>query len=208
MARTSIATDDFNRAGPGFGANWTTLTPGTTGPGKITASTVIEGSDTSPSAEVWSGAGTFTDDQYSSLEILDLSFGTSSYGQGVLCRASTDTDAGRDYYYFSVRSDLTATLGKVVNGTNTALNTASVSGIFTSTGVQRVELECEGTTIRAMRDGTALGGAWTVTDSALTTGKPGVFPQNNGAGVTGDNWEGGNITTTGGGNVLMGQVCT
>lgn len=191
MARTSIATDNFNRAGPALGANWTELNALNAGSPSIVASTVMQGGSAGHIAACrWDGAGTFSNDQYSSIVALDLTFSSANYAQGVICRASADTHTARDYYFFVVLSNQVGALGKIVNGTETILHSDSVSFANGS----RIELECEGTTIRAMKDGVALGGSWTVTDASLSTGKPGIAPVGGDEVCTADDWEGGDIT--------------
>ena len=196
MARSLIASDDFNRAS--LGANWQQLNSAGAGNAVIIASTLLDGTASPPtedgSAIGWIGAGTFSNDQYSSIIATDLSFGSVGTGMGVIVRASTDADATRDYYYFSVRTNGVGFFGKIVNGTETVFNTGAV----TFTGGDRIELEAEGTTIRCCKNGTPLGGAWTATDSSLSTGKPGASPYNGAAGCNGDNWEGGDMAAAAG----------
>lgn len=196
MARTLIASDDFNRAS--LGANWAQCNA-IEGSIAINASTQIYGpnalGDGARQSARWVGAGSFTDDQYSSLEITLLSNFTTDYGIGVIARASADTNAARDQYVVFVCADsggpsYTTNFGKVVNGTYTSLHTAAVTW---SVG-DRVEIECEGTTIRACKNGTPLGGAFTVTDTSLTTGVPGVAGSGGATTARGDNWQGGNVT--------------
>lgn len=191
--RTSIATDNFNRAAP-LGADWTQLNITLGGSVSIGSSTVYGGASggqpVNGATAVWSGAGTFSNDQYSSAVFVETDFGSENYRIGVICRASTDTNANRDYYYHSAGSNNVSILGKIVNGTNTAIHTASV----TWDDGDRVELECEGTTIRAMKSGVALGGSFTATDTALTTGKPGITANGDSFVATGDDWEGGDLS--------------
>lgn len=200
MARTSVATDNFNRASLGT-TDWGQLNSGF-GLIQITGSVKVRGGAAfslgSVGAARWIGAGTFTDDQYASMIVTGFANNSTDENIGVICRASADTDGARDMYGFTVCGDspgpnYTTILYKIVNGTYTALNSAAQAW----TGGDELSLEVEGTTIRGCRNGVALGGAWTQTDSSLTTGNPGVA----GAGSTmfGDDWDGGNITSGGGG---------
>ncbi len=148
-----------------------------------------------PSA-VWSGAGSFTDNQYCEVTISGLTnIGGTSRGFGVLVRASTDTNGARDYYGVYVAADdlgggsYSTYLFKVVNGTHTTIHSAGVSWV----DGDEVSIEAEGTTLRACRNAVALGGSFTQTDSALTTGKPGLIGGAAGV-VVGDDFVGGNIT--------------
>lgn len=206
MARSSVATDNFNRANGGLGANWESLNSIDGGEVEI-SSNVIGGANTGAFAvSRWVGAGTFSDDQYSSLVFLETDFGVSPYGMGVVARASGDTDTTRDYYYFFANSNDTYVLGKVVNGTNTNLATGSRTWV----DGERIEIECEGTTIRGMVDGVSVA---SVTDASLTTGKPGVLGSGDSFVATGDDWDGGDIVAGAvsvalGGSASTGQQTT
>jgi hypothetical protein len=190
--RVSIATDDFNRAS--LGANW--LNVNFSASDNITIASSIKfqgnaGSATNPGVAVWQGTGSFTADQYSSARIVDANFGATAYSVGVAARISTDTDANRDYYVHVARSDNQSLILKAVNGTMTTL--AGPSAVTWATN-DRVEIECEGTTVRAMKNGVALGGVFTLTDASLSTGQPGIAGSQGGGVSTGDDWEGGNLT--------------
>lgn len=201
MARALIASDDFNRAS--LGSNWAQLAASTAGNITIYTSTVVTGEySVQPTNQIgaarWVGAGSFDANQYSSLAFVAVSDYSSTVRMGVIARASANTEGGRDYYQLSVRGDSATTplttLAKWVDGAETILNEAAVAW----TAGDRIEIECEGTTIRACKNGTPLGGAWTVTDSSLATGAPGVAFGAAGANWRGDNWEGGNVTSAAG----------
>lgn len=200
-ARTSVATDNFNRS-TGLGSNWTQLNPNW-GNIQIEADNddVRGGSSGGEhQAARWNGAGTFTDDQYASLVVTTLAFQSDNYSIGVICRGSADIDANRDYYEAVVYPDSsnenrTTALNKYVNGTKTQLH----SGIVAWSSGDKIELECEGSTIRVMKNGTALGGSFTQTDTSLTAGKPGIAAASDADNqASGDDWEGGNLTSDAG----------
>jgi hypothetical protein len=189
VARSQVITDNFNRAS--LGANWQQLHP-LWGDITINASTVVRGPNSTVIANAqaarWVGSGSVTNDQYAALKYVTVGgIGAADYGVGVICRASTDTDGTRDFYYFVVQDNQVAELGKVVNGTATALHTASVT--WASGDV--VALEVEGTTLRACKGTTPLGGSWTQTDSSLTTGGVGVLGM---GAIDGDDFDAGDIT--------------
>ena len=194
MARTSIATDNFNRAS--LGSDWAQLNSATSDV-TINSSIRIAGTSDQPvsgaAAARWVGAGTFADDQYSSIEIIGLGHWTNQYHVGVIVRASADTGTGRDFYGASVEYDASSSpyptrLYKIVNGTYTSIYSALVAWA----DGDKIELEVEGSELRVCKNGTPLGGSFTQTDTSLTTGAPGVCVS--GAGVAyGDNWEGGNM---------------
>jgi len=203
MARTAIATDNFNRAdAPGLGPNWGNVGQFATSSGvmRINASINIYGGGGGPSAARWVGAGAFTADQYSSLVLTGT--GTDFSYVGVIARASADQDAARDYYLYRMRGIFgTTDLVKCVNGVETTLSATPAT--LTWVDGDRIEIECEGTTIRGLQNGVV---RHTATDSSLTTGAPGVF----GAHVSvvppfGDDWEGGNITA---GSLIFPGVIT
>lgn len=194
MARTSIATDNFNRAS--LGSDWTQLNTGAAGDVLLDSSIQIKGQyATQPTDQQgtarWVGAGSFTDDQYSQVKLVNpLDWNGATHRAGVIVRASADTGANRDYYeaYIAQDSGTTPTtyLAKWVNGTRTGLYSAAQTWAANDT----ISLEAEGTTLRVCRNGTPLGGSWTVTDSSISTGLPGVTM----AGLTlADDWEGGNM---------------
>lgn len=193
MPRTSIATDNFNRAGPAIGSNWAVLTTATL---LINASIQATGEFSNASAGRWVGAGSFTDDQYSSVTLVNAASGFgATYWGGVIVRASADTGAGRDYYMaYKVHSggSNATVLAKCINGTETVIHSAVPSPDFANGDV--LSLEVEGTTLRVCRNGTPLGGSWTATDTDLSSGLPGIIVSDP---VFIDDWEGGNITVGG-----------
>jgi hypothetical protein len=155
--------------------------------------------------------------------LVDLTFQSIGYYIGVAVRCSADTDGARDYYALIVSSDAagpnyTTRLIKIVNGSATTLHSASVAWASGDT----VELEVEGTTLTGMKNGSALGGSFTQTDTSLTTGKPGILgATDTDTSATGKNWVGGNLTAgdstpptltspsgTGGIGVCSGSVST
>ena len=195
MARSQVATDDFNRAT--LDANWAQIVAGS-------ASVVIDGSirihsGTSfyPGAVArWVGAGTFNADQYSKIAMVseDTNINDPTYTLiGAVVRCSADTDAGRDFYYYRIMESsgqygnairLTQ-LGKFVNGASSVLD----SGDLQWNEGDTIELEVVGNVLTGYRNGTATG--HTATDSDIATGQPGVIV---GGICYGDNWEAGNVT--------------
>jgi hypothetical protein len=192
MARTLIASDAFS----GTLSNWT-QTNSIWGSlaissGQITSNSGSMVNDSTPSMR-WTGSGTFTDDQYSSLTIKAFAFLDINYGLAVTVRNSTGADGAQDYYGAAVHGDgsgnYTTRLFKVVNATYTSLYSASMAWATNDV----LSIEVEGTTLRLCKNGTAVGGSYTLTDSSLSTGVPGIAGQG-GNTMMGDDWEGGNIT--------------
>ncbi len=203
MARTLVASDAFNRAGPGLGSNWAQLYSAGAGDVQIYSSDRIANDYTglpgAGGAARWVGTGTFSNDQYSSLAIdVIADFASTTYNVGVICRASADTEGSRDFYYACVATSVSGgnysvSFGKVVNGTSTLFFAGNVAFAVGD----RIELEVEGSTIRVCKNGTALGGSFTTTDTALTTGKPGVTAAGSVSAIAGDDWEGGDVGSGG-----------
>jgi hypothetical protein len=188
--RTSIATADGTSL-----TNFTQLNPNW---GSIEISTDVftasASNGSNEAAAVWSGSGSFTNDQYAEITIGGLAFLSADFAMGVICRASTDQNGARDFYFAYVAADsggpnYTTVLGKVVNGTRTVLHSASNAWA----NGDEISLETEGTTVRLCKNTVALGGSFTQTDSSLSTGNPGIVA--NGSILTGDDWVGGNLST-------------
>jgi hypothetical protein len=201
QTRSPVATEAFG----GTMGNWTQTYPFW---GSMTiTSGVVHGSSTENVANaqsaVWSGSGTFSSDQYASMTASGLAWTGANLSIGVMCRSTTDTDGSRDNYHLIVIDDdstnRTTYLVKVVNGTRTVLHSATVAWVDTD----EIEIECEGTTIRGMRNGAALGGSFTQTDSALSSGKPGITGAGAAGGPSGDDWVGGDLTAGGGGGLRL-----
>jgi hypothetical protein len=197
MARTTVATDNFNRAS--LGSDWTQLNPALAGNIQIDSSTRIHAAYTfvsagSTAAARWNGAGSFSNDQFGSVKITAISGSGNNHKMGATARAGSGIDGSRAWYEFSMTglpSGPTYTTELVLQngGTRTVLATGSLAWSVGDT----IDIEVEGSTIRGCQNGTPLGGSWTVTDTTLTTGKPGVVA----SGTTqlfGDDWVGGNVT--------------
>jgi hypothetical protein len=199
VTRVLLASDNFNRADGDPGTDWAQLNSdfGTL----VIATNQIIGSNAASGNERpamrWVGAGTVLADHCPSIEVSALSFQGANFFIGVIARASGDVNAARDFYAAFVASDsagpnYTVSLIKVVNGTTTVLNSASIAW---SVG-QRIELEVEGTTLRVCKDGTPLGGSFTQTDTDLATGVFGVTGTH--SSCPGDNWNGYNLVADSG----------
>lgn len=197
MSRSAVATDNFNRAA--LGTDWAQLNSGLGGTVSISGSTqLVANFGTQPTDQKatirWVGSGTFNADQYSSVRLVDpLTFGGSAQRVGVCVRASADADGAKDYYEAYVIADSATTpttrLVKWVNGTRTDIT----GGAQAWAANDLLSLEVEGTTLRVCRNGTALGGLFTSTDTDLASGQPGVVVGADSVFV--DDWEGGNLVT-------------
>lgn len=200
MARSAaIATSAFTGTNGATPTDFTALNPAD---GSIVIDTNrIESNVSSQTLDArWTGSGTFSDDQYAKLTVTGLSNPGGLNQMGVILRASADTEGSRDCYRVFVRENNTTEIRieKIVNGTTTVLNTTNVSAFANG---DTVEGEVEGTTIRSYRNGTLVA---SVTDSALTTGKPGITARLEfGPGLFGDNWEAGDMTAASSGGLIV-----
>lgn len=208
MARTSIATDNFNRAT--LDANWSQMNSDN-GSIAISGSTVAYGTSAAtgsasyhdgPSAR-WVGAGTFTNDHYSKIAVAGLSTLAEQYHCGVVCRASADTNGTRDYFGAIVCAMAASggtqkvILFKVVNGTLTEISNQNV----TYTNGDTISLEVSGASpsisLTVYKNDVAIGGNMTQTGiSGPDTGAPGVHIAGGSGTLTGDSWEAGSITAS------------
>lgn len=193
MSRTPIATSAFTGTDGAVPTNFTSLDDNN---GQVQiAGNKYHSPYSGYSEAVWSGAGSFTADQYAKSVLSGLTGLANGDAIGVTCRQSNDTFGARDGYRAYVTDGLTTvlTLEKIVNDTITSLGTNSAQAWANT---DTVECEAIGTTITALRNGVVV---ITVTDSSLSTGKPGIIGH---AGlmdsVRGDDWEGGNSAAGGG----------
>lgn len=207
MTRSAtIASDDFNRASLGT-TDWTQMNTALAGDVQIDSSIKIKGqfgtqaTDQKATAR-WIGAGTFSNDHYSSTLVVTTPTSSSTTNTiGAIGRASGSAGT-RTFYEFFVEGDPTSpitTLNKWVNGTRTIL--AQATGV-TWAANDLIEIECEGTTIRGCKNNTVLGSGgfsfttgstFTVTDASISTGAPGVVVSGT-AGIFGDDWKAGDMT--------------
>lgn len=208
-ARSTVATDDFNRAS--LGSNWTQTDDFNCSPGvQIESSTIVGSSHTGPCSARYTGAG-FNDQQYSVLALVAFNF-DSNQRIGVACLISPDMNGGQDRYEYTLLDDSatstkTTQLAKVINNARTVVTSSSISW----TAGDTIEIECDPTaqTVTGFKNGVQQVQATSQTD--LTTGLPGVTIM---GGYQGDNWEGGNLSAGGGGTpacngrlTLIGAGC-
>lgn len=192
MARSLVASDPFDSTTTtDLTGNWTQMNSSNAVVAKQSGN--VYSRHQAAGTVRWT-ANSFANDQYSSLLWVQHTFSNNFIG--VIARASADTNSNRDNYFCKIDtnaagSPFTVTLGKTVNGSETSLNAESVA---ISTG-NRIEIECEGTTIRGMKDGSLLSANFSQTDTALSSGAPGVYAWSTAVTEIGsDDWEGGDIT--------------
>lgn len=165
-------TDDFNRAGPALGANWTNLLNTIV----IASSTLVTGGTTDDCASYWS-ANTFSGDHYSQLVVT-----TKDDGGGAAVRMQT---GAATYYLWSANNVSVSVLYEVTAGSFAQLG-ASYSAISNGT---TIKIDATGSTLTPYVAGVAQS---TRTDSSITGGYPGMGIFSTTARY--DDWLGGPIT--------------
>jgi hypothetical protein len=202
MARTPVATDTFTDltawtqpAGAFYGSM-------TINSGRVTSNNGdIRGNNT-PS--IYRTSGTYSDDQYSSFEMVNITQVGAEYGLAATVRNS-GTDASRNYFGASLDSidagggTRTARLFKMVSGTWTSLHSGAVTWAAGDDLSIEVAGQSPNITLRLMRDtgsGPTLVSGFELTgQSGPNSGKPGIAG-NGGSTLMADNWEGGDITSS------------
>ena len=198
MARTSIATDAFGT--DDLATNWTNMN-------SLNANSTISGgviTDNYAAESVyrWTGAGTFTDDQYAKDTV--VAFGGQNLNDkwgGVIVRADTG-DASTRNYYLAYIEDTTATNGSATRNVllckmvNSSKSTLATTARTTAPG-DTIALEVTtvgGNAVLAVFHNDVQVAALDYTDSSspFTTGKPGLTQAGQFCSL--DNWEGGDVT--------------
>jgi hypothetical protein len=162
----TLASDNFNRANGGLGANWTTVT-GTDAP-TITSASLRDPATGGTDAEAFYNAVSFPADQWAQVNTLKAITATSR-GVGVLLR--NDTGGARTHYRVMAEGPFgttaTVAIQKHVSGSFTSLasTTTTVNQGDTLYG------EVQGSTIVAKVNGTQV---LSTTDTSITSGAAGV----------------------------------
>lgn len=175
------ATDDFNRADGGLGSNWTTCQAAMA----ISGNKVVIGSN--PSSMFY--AGTFDADQYSDIDATTSVSGF--YMVSAMVRASPSN--GAEFYFARV----CGSCGDVAVGKRVAFSqTEFASGGSLGTSVpttRNLRLEVSGNALEAFIGGSSVV---TTTDSALTSGNPGIhLATANTTDASIDNFDGGDLSS-------------
>jgi len=181
-----IASDNFNRADANpIGGNWTTVTSEIAW--KI-LSNHAEPTAFNNDASIYY-AGTWPADQYSQAKITVNGSAGSTAGAGVCIRASTSL---RTYYRLTVdhAGSNNINLTRIVNGTSTSLWTRTVTFV----DGDLIRLEAQGSVLRAMVNGVAVGADF-VDTSPITSGNPGLTYSSIETSSSAEDWEGGDLTS-------------
>lgn len=172
------ATDNFNRANGGLGANWT-QSP-SLGALAITSNQVTGPSSTAGAA--WWNADAFNDDQYSQITLSDL---VDDAPEVIVRHQASESD----FYSAQVQvGNQQVAYRRWNDGTPTQIGTSG-GGSAPWVDGDTVRLEVTGTSLQAFRNGAAIGSP--VTDSTYTSGAPGFYVLDNQDKV--DDWIGGPI---------------
>lgn len=168
-----VATDDFNRADGGLGANWTIQT----GANMAISGNLVTTTTTSTDQLAFWNADAFNNNQYSKWKA-QVSGGSGL--PGVTVRASATGGSLNAYFANS------AGIHKFVAGVYTQL----LSDSLTLADGDTLELRVSGTTLERYHNGVLDG---SVTDSSLSSGSAGILQYTTGSAVKSDDWEGGNL---------------
>lgn len=210
MARTSIASDNFNSytdaSNLGDAANWLELnnSTGLIRVHKPAADGFAYEHFQQRSECRWDGSGTFSNDQYASVTLAQF-FITADPDMfiGPAVRMSADTLSGRDYYglfvYDAANTSLTSThVVKYVNNSPTDIYAKATGDNWTNGDVATLEAVTNGSNVdlKVYKNGNLLR---TVSDTSgtLTTGKPGLAGVGNstaGQAPATTLWDGGDVT--------------
>ena len=176
------ASDDFNRADGGLGANWTAVSDGGL---SISSQAVLGSSATAGDIRV---GETYPGDQSSQIEVTS----TQLTGGQWIGPAVRMQNAGQDMYlgiYFWNSGTQQLRIYKRSAGTWTQLGSSYNSGALAA-GTQ-LQLTAVGSTISFLQNGVV---RISVTDSSITGGAPGIMTFGT---ANADNWAGGTASSTG-----------
>jgi hypothetical protein len=196
MTRIVVATDNFNRADGTLGANWTDTNSANAGTLLIATNQLVGQFSQQPTghqaASRWSGAGSFTTDQYAKLTLVNVAGNNGinvCHGVQTSCAGA---DATRSCYEFYVAQDSATTPTTFLVRWSSGTRTVLFSGTQAWANNDTISLEFERGILYGCRNDVRLGGSWVVSDATLSGGTPGAVSDSV---ALGDNWEGGNMDT-------------
>lgn len=177
-------TYDFAGAGPNIAANFTAAT-GMTGNPFIITSGIGEPQSVGSDAAMYENVETYPNDQYSQLQIITLTGGSASGGEGVGVAVRMSTSA-REYYLavMNAAASNNVELSKFVAGSYTFIARATAAFVTT----QLLRLEVSGTALTVKYNGVTL---ISTTDASIATGKAGFGYSSSVSAATVDSWEAG-----------------
>ncbi len=160
--------DNFNRAGPGLGANWTTATGFSDV--NIASSIKAAASATSTHCVAYWNANSFQDDQFSELTLVDF-FGGSFVGPTLRHQPGASNS-----FYVTYASASGTTIFKWRNGSAFQLQTSGT----TWTAGDVIRFEVSGSTLTCKKNGSTVASVTDITDflggsgDPYTSGSPGI----------------------------------
>src|ERR1700733_4530717 len=192
-ASAATASDNFNRADGGLGANWTDMTVG----GLAISNDAVVGTQAAGnSGDIYTGT-TFGSDQSSQIQVTSTPIGGGQW-IGPAVRAQ---NGGQSLYvgiYWGNNGNPELELFKLVNGGWTQLGSSFASGTLAA-GTE-LTLSVTGSTLSFAENGVV---EITATDTSLTGGAPAIMAY--GTSTAGD-WVGDSATTGGGPYSIGGTV--
>jgi hypothetical protein len=194
-----VASDNFNRAA--LGAGWTQTNNTNAGDCSIDTSIQLTGQfSLQPTRQlasiIWVGAGTFTNNQSSSIQLVNFNNGANvCYGVTVRCTGTTSATRNCVEFYITQDNTVGAPLTTVFHKLNNGTSTLFVSTTVTWNTNDTASLDAVGSTFTCYKNGVALGGSFTQVDTGFPTGVPGASAT---AAAFADNWQGFNIVSAGG----------
>lgn len=195
-----LASDDFNRANvnPMVG-NWTTPVSAGWVAWKIVSNAAAPTDPTANDSVSYYNAITWPADHYSKATVNSESSTLLNAGTGVVARCASNGDLYRLIVNISASNNWS--LNKWISPTYTIVWDRTSAW----TNGNSVELDAQGTTLRAYNNGVQVGAD--TTDSGLSSGSPGPGMSQTAAGETGvvDYWEGGNFAAASVENWQFGQ---
>ncbi len=160
-----LATDDFNRANGGLGANWTNLR---TNVFRIVSNQVESTDILEDAVAIWNTI-TWPADQYAQAAIKNLSGGVSGEGMGVSLRMSGPVDSITGYRVIVADSGAgNVAIERFASGAFSPITTRTTTWV--SGDILKAQIE--GTTIKVFQNGAQLGAD--ITDANVATGSAGL----------------------------------
>lgn len=190
-----VATDNFNRANGGLGANWTTN-------GGYTAPSIVSNAVPSVNAvdlgATYSAANAGQDDMYAKLDSTVVNLNTGNDIMVWVRMPNDATDTGYEVNAPRYGTDVGGRLWEVFRASSGVYTSLAVSGTGTQlgTGTRSLEIRAVGSTITALQDGVTLASVTDSTHSGSTKRYAGIHLYSEAAsGCSLDNFEMGTVVS-------------
>lgn len=182
-----LATDNFNRANGGLGANWTTQS-GETAPSIVSNTVQVAGGFVYGARY---SAITWPNDQYAQCKAVATRPPTTDEGVGPSCRMAT----GAQTHYFLQAGAGDTRLYKVVGGSYTQLGTTGSAVAVNDVLYLEVKTSGANAIVTAKVNGVAVCGSPVTDTSPIASGQAGMWLATSDGAANLDDWEGGDLTT-------------